>query len=124
MANEKLFSAQEAALAVLAKAEELLKASDLGKAEGAPAEKDQSAPAGVKETLAPNKNPDEIKENSNPAPGALPQNTDTYGAEMKGHIKLAKFIGHMEGKRKAKAAPAAPAAAPIPGQESDGKQGG
>jgi hypothetical protein len=98
MEHEKKYSAKEAALAVLKKAEEVLKKSELLKAEikSGPANSVESQPA-------PNKNPAEIAENGNPAPGALPQNTDTYGAEMKGHIKLAKFIGRMEAKRGKKA---------------------
>lgn len=113
MPNEKLFSAKEAAQAVLAKAQEMLKSSSLSKAdEGAPAEKDQSGPDGVK--ADPNPAAPNNKINGNPAPGALPQNEVKYAAEAKkGHLALAKFMGRMEHKR-SQSKPAAPvAAAPM-----------
>lgn len=148
MANEKLYTAKEAAKAVLAKTQELLakgewnkihnklegegyskkeadkidgaikakveKAEDGNKAapstdKGAPAEKDQSGPDGVQKTPDPRTNPKEIQENSNPAPGAFPQNHEKFSAELKGHLKLAKFVGRMEAKRGAKK-PAKPGA--------------
>lgn len=91
---------------------------DLGKAEdgmkaapstdkNAPGEKAQDTPAGVK--ASPNPARPQAHENGNPAPGAFPQNEQKYGAELKGHLKLAKFVGRMEEKRKAKAVPAQPA---------------
>jgi hypothetical protein len=129
MEHEKKYTAKEAAVAVLKKAEEILKSSSLMKAATGPTlgsvigfpGSPPTAPIAksdnkVQAQPAPNKNPAEIAENSNPAPGASPQNTEKYGAEMKGHLKLAKFIGRMEAKRGAKTAPAAipaPAAASV-----------
>lgn len=154
MSNEKLFSAKEAAQAVLAKASELAKGEwkkihDKLEREGyskesadkidgaikakveksedgmkaapstdknAPGEKAQDTPEGVK--ASPNPAAPNDKVNGNPAPGAFPQNEEKYAAEgLKGHLKLAKFVGRMEEKRKAKtvvsAAAPAPAAAPL-----------
>lgn len=67
------------------------------KAEGV----NQTPPDGVRPNGTP---PDNF--NGNPAPGAEPKN---QGENYKGHIKLAKFVGRMDEKRKAKPA-AAPAA--------------
>lgn len=104
MPNEKLFTAKDAALAVLAKAQEMLAKNDLmqkkpSSDQNAPAEQDQSGPAGVKPVTNPAAPNDNV--NGNPAPGALPQNEVKYGAEggKKGHLKLAKFMGRMEHKR-------------------------
>lgn len=119
MPNEKLFTAKEAAQAVLAKAQEMLAKADMmqkqpSNAQTAPAEKDQTGPAGVQ--ADPNPAAPNDKVNGNPAPGAFPQNQVKYAAEggTKGHIKLAKFVGRMDEKRKAKPAAAAPAAPKIP----------
>lgn len=120
MEHEKKYTAKEAALAVLKKTQELLTKSELLKAEQLPAKKpevdaDQNAenqhaqgkaPSGeihpkehvegasddVRSQQAPEANPDEQKEGNNPEWGSDPA---THG-----HIKLAKFIGHMEAKRK------------------------
>lgn len=199
MADEKKFSAKDAAIAVLKKAEEMLKSSTLSKsgfrdedvkgvhgthrwqskgaikdvnqpgmsragaqarigAEGYPAAakeakdhhkkvlsemkampKPKLGKSEVEKQVAPEDNAKEIKEGNNAAPGAFPQNEKKYGAEklkkgmdgatgaaisagfnaataapapaapihkeegaeapMKGHIKLAKFMGRMEHKR-------------------------
>lgn len=105
MPNEKLFTAKEAAQAVLAKTHELLAKAALA---GAPA--DQTPADGVQKD--PNPAAPNDKMNGNPAPGAFPQNQEKFAAEgLKGHLKLAKFVGRMDEKRKAKQV--APAAAPI-----------
>lgn len=130
MEHEKKYTAKQAALAVLKKTEELLKAHKhvgWGKLHGkleregysdksadkiagsikAKVEKSEEhemkEKQGVQPQLAPEKNPAENRENGNPAPGALPQNEEKYGAELKGHIKLAKFMGRMEHKKGKKA---------------------
>lgn len=115
MSDEKKYTAKEAAIAVLKKAEELLKKSDLAKASVAPAsvqkseeipqkasqEADVTPPDKIREQPAPENNPAEQKEGNNPEWGTAPG--------IKGHIKLAKFCGHMQSKRKAsKPAPGAP----------------
>lgn len=141
MSEEKKYSAREAAIAVLQKAEEVIKKSQaLKKAaeskhdrcvehvkENSPEVKNPHAacvaqgvkpaawgkseqPAGeikpkehvegepvnpgdrVKEQVAPESNPKEQAEGNNPEWGTDPG--------KKGHFKLAKFIGHMEAKRK------------------------
>lgn len=113
MPHEKLYTAKEAAQAVLAKTQELLAKSDAMKAAPAHAEKrpeqDATPPDAVQ--ASPNPAAPNDKVNGNPAPGAMPQNQMKYAAEggTKGHIKLAKFVGRMEEKRKSKAAPVAPA---------------
>lgn len=153
MPNEKLFTAKQAAQAVLAKAADLAKGewnkihaklegegyskkeadkidgaikAKVEKSEGgmkaapatdknAPGETNQSGPDGVKNS--PNPARTQPNENGNPAPGALPQNQEKFGAEgLKGHLKLAKFVGRMEEKRKNTTATVAevPAAAPAP----------
>lgn len=102
MDQEKKYSAKEAAVAVLKKTEELLsKNKELNRSIQ---EQDRTGKQDVQTQPAPNKNPKEIEENGNPAPGAFPQNEEKYGAEMKGHIKLAKFLGRMEAKKSSKAA--------------------
>lgn len=120
MADEKKYSAKEAAQAVLAKAHELMAKNAMMQKQnsGAPAraEKDQTPPDGVQ--ADPNPAAPNDKVNGNPAPGALPQNNVPYAAEgPKGHLKLAKFVGRMEEKRKPKAvavaAPMAPAGKPA-----------
>lgn len=77
---------------------------DLGKAEGAPSEKDQTGAQGVQKQPDPRTNPKQMQENGNPAPGALPQNEEKFSAELKGHLKLAKFMGRMDEKRSTKKA--------------------
>lgn len=122
MAKEKLFTAKEAAQAVLAKTQELLAKAALVKA---PAEKDQTGAQGVQPQAAPQNNPAEIKENGNPAPGALPQNQEKFGAEkkdLKGHLKLAKFVGRMEAKRSAPKA-AVPGTPPMAKAETGHEKG-
>lgn len=153
MADEKKYSAKEAAIAVLKKAEEVFKASELAKAArgdkafksgygakdlgqsgvhgqaghgsigqsnagvrvrtGNSYGKDMASSKAVahgdakaihKEKLA------ELKAMPKPdlgkAEGEVPAQAAPAEAPLKGHLKLAKFIGHMESKRKAKAAPA------------------
>lgn len=80
----------------------------------APGETAQDTPAGVKASPDPGRA--QPNENGNPAPGALPQNEQKFGAELKGHLKLAKFVGRMEEKRKGAATQVigAPAAAAAP----------
>ena len=118
MSDEKKYSAKDAAIAVLKKAEEVLKkheaikksenpfSNEEGKApkgEIQPKEETQGEPVNpgerVEEKAAPQPTDENPKVNGNPEWGTTP------GA--KGHFKLAKFCGHMEAKRKAK--PADPA---------------
>lgn len=111
MPDNKLYTAKQAAQAVLAKASEMLAKAEMPKHLAAPAEKDQTGPQGVK--ADPNPAAPNDKVNGNPAPGALPQNHVKFAAEgLKGHLKLAKFVGRMEEKRKSKTvtAPAEPTA--------------
>ena len=123
MSDQKKFTAQDAAKAVLAKAQEVFKKSQLSKcgemakdesfnqkkvseagmqgqmkSEGV----DQTPPDGVQPDA-----PNAVPRNGDPAPGAEPKNqgSNYVGAVSKGHIKLAKFMGRMEEKRK-KVAPA------------------
>jgi hypothetical protein len=118
MADEKKYSARDAAVAVLAKAHEILKKSEMAKAEKVneidtpfeknipgeiqPKEQVQGEPAKpgarVEEQKAPEANPAENKEAAQG--GGNPE----WGAEP-GHYKLAKFCGHMTAKRKMKSEP-------------------
>lgn len=90
--SDKKFTPKEAALAVLKKAEELLRASSLAKSEP-PFE-------------APASNPDE-KEDAELGEEVESAVEDHQSAQagMKGHIKLAKFMGRMEHKKGQKAKP-------------------
>lgn len=95
MNSEKKYTAQEAAIAVLRKAEELLKKSYVvGK--NSEKEEIQGEPVNpgdrVKEQTPPDMNPKEQAEGNNKEWGTAPT---TYG-----HLKLAKFIGYMHAKRK------------------------
>lgn len=121
MDTDKKYSAQEAAIAVLKKAGEMLKGSKLAKVEvhihekdgaaahKAPAAAPLNSPAnvpapapkhevnatpadGIQHQQSPEANPHEEKEGNNPEWGNEP-----------GHYKLAKFCGHMGAKRKMKA---------------------
>lgn len=99
MANEKKYSAQEAGRAVLAKVEEMLKAhkvSTLAKSAVNPPEGVQGTPDPVAHP------PAEQRAGGNPEPGVNPP--PTVKAGLKGPLKLAKFIGRMEEKRKNKVA--------------------
>lgn len=115
MAHEKQYTAKQAAFAVLEKVGELLKKSEsLEKAEQPgkiqPKEKEQAPPDGVRAQVAPEFNPKEQQEGNNAGPGVNPHNEHEEYGDLRGHIKLAKFIGHMGHKRLSKAAPADPAA--------------
>jgi hypothetical protein len=124
MADKKI-SPREAAIQVLKKAEELYKASTLSKAEK-PIQKmgmSEAPPAAPMQKMGMSEqNPDEKadaqlgekveqdvqqheEQNEDPASHASAE------APMKGHIKLAKFMGAMEAKRGQRpgAKPAAPA---------------
>lgn len=116
MSEEKKYSAKEAAIAVLKKAEEVLKKSEALKKAAAFSNSDGPAPKGeihpkeetqgepanpgerVEEQTAPDMNPKEQAEGNNKEWGTAPE---TYGT-----LKLAKFIGHIHSKRK-RAAPGA-----------------
>jgi len=97
MSDDKKYSAKEAAIAVLAKAEQMLKASKLTKAEPKgeihPKEQIQGEPAKpaarIEDQKAPEANQKEQHEGNNPEWGNEP-----------GNYKLAKFCGHMSAKRK------------------------
>jgi hypothetical protein len=139
--SKKFYSAKEAALAVLAKTEEMLKSHTLMKAETEnkkapsnsqkprieekPTERDYGdfetkpghAPVkdhGTASQPAPGNNPHEAAEGNNADWGTSPQ--------VKGHIKLAHFIGRHSAKKGAKqpnsnigtamGGPAAPQSAP------------
>lgn len=105
MADEKKYSAQEAAFAVLKKTEEMLKNSALMKSGNAHAEgkpdahvpKDNSEfkpatpPDGTQTQASPEANPKEQAEGNNADWGTSPQ--------VKGHIKLAHFMGHAGAKK-------------------------
>lgn len=71
-----------------------------------PKEKEAAPSDEVRDQKAPEKNADEQKEGNNELAGTTPNQVGQDGKnipgfdEMKGHIKLAKFIGHMEAKRK------------------------
>ena len=96
MADEKKISAREAAIAVLKKAEELFKASPISKGEMPPAEHKKP-----EHNVTPTDNVQIDKEvspehNVNPEWGSDPA--------VKGHIKLAKFLGRMDHKRTSKKA--------------------
>lgn len=95
MAEEKKYSAQEAALAVLKKANQLLKESPLTKAENVPtpAPTPKGPENNIEKQPAPQNNPAEQKENGNPQPGAIPGN---------GVMKLMYFMGHIHSKKKHK----------------------
>lgn len=110
MSEEKKYSAKEAAIAVLKKAEEVLKKSQAMKKAAAFSNSEGPAPKGeiqpkretqgepvnpgarAKEQLEPDMNPKEQAEGNNKEWGTAPE---TYGT-----LKLAKFIGHMHSKRK------------------------
>lgn len=116
--SDKKFSPREAALMVLAKAQELYKSSTLVKAEmkkdmgQAPAPMapaapmPAAAPAPMDKSDESGKNPDEKADaelgekveqevHSHEEKNADP----AHEAPMKGHIKLAKFVGRMELKK-------------------------
>lgn len=121
MSEDKKYSAKEAAIAVLQKAEELLKKSEalkksagMKKAEPAGEIHPKEPQAGesekpgnrIESQAAPEKNPKEQAEGNNELAGTTPNQVGQDGKnmpgldEMRGHIKLAKFIGHMHAKRK------------------------
>jgi hypothetical protein len=133
MAHEKQYTAKQAALAVLEKVSEVLKKSESFKkaempwkkpekdadqhAEGKapkgeihPKEKEQAPSDDVRTQESPEKNPAEQKEGNNELAGTTPTQVGQDGKnipgfdEIRGHLKLAKFIGHMEAKRKIKQA--------------------
>ena len=109
MSEEKKYSAKEAAVAVLKKAEEMLKKHEAMKKSAAVGNSDGPAPKGEIHPKEPqvgeSENPGQriednakqpvqpdAKVNSNPEWGTAPE---TYGT-----LKLAKFIGHIHSKRK------------------------
>ena len=100
MATNK-YSAKQAAIAVLKKAEELYNASTLAKGEmkkemGAPMPPAAPSPAGAAQPMQ--------KMGMSEAPeGAPMEKMGMSEAPMKGHIKLAKFVGRMEHKKGEKA---------------------
>lgn len=92
------------------------KLSEEGKKEKQPEESDKafevegkesksSDDARLKEQESPEKNPKEQAEGNNEKAGTTPTQVGEDGKnkpgydEMKGHLKLAKFIGYMDGKR-------------------------
>lgn len=124
MSDEKKYSAKDAAIAVLKKAEEVLKKYEaFKKSENPFSEKEGKAPEGEiapkEETQGESVNPGERVEakadpqptDQNPKVNGNPEWGTTPGA--KGHFKLAKFCGHMEAKKKAKPAVAPAPAAPV-----------
>lgn len=76
------------------------------KGEIKPAQKEAAPKDGVASTPAPGNNPKEQAEGNNELAGTTPTQVGPNGKnvpggdEIKGHLKLAKFIGHMEAKRK------------------------
>jgi len=132
MANQKLYTAKQAAEAVLKKTLELLHKSEIVKAEQMPwkkpeadasqpakgkapkgeiqpKEKEQGSSDDVRSQKAPDNNPDEQAEGNNELAGTTPTQVGQDGknisgfSEMRSDLKLAKFIGHMHSKRKMKA---------------------
>ena len=108
MSEEKKYSAKEAAIAVLKKAEEMLKKANLSnnlakseepKGEIHPKEpqagESEQPAARIKENTEPQPTEINPKQNGNPEWGTTP-------GTVKGHFKLAKFCGHMSAKRKSK----------------------
>jgi hypothetical protein len=71
-----------------------------------PAEKEAAPKDGVAAQPAPGNNPKEQAEGNNELAGTTPTQVGQDGknvpggAEIKGHLKLAKFCGYMEAKRK------------------------
>lgn len=120
MAHEKQYTPKQAAFAVLEKVGELLKKSELLKTEKLekaepkgeihPKEKEQAPPDHVQTQQAPENNPKEQAEGNNELAGTTPTQVGQDGKnkpgfdEMRSHLKLAKFIGHMEHKRLSKKA--------------------
>jgi hypothetical protein len=125
MSEEKKYSAKEAAIAVLKKAEEVLKKSEALKKASAFSDSNGPAPKGeihpkekvqgesanpgdrVEGQAAPDKNPKEEAEGNNELAGTTPtqvgqdgKNVPGHGEIVSGHFKLAKFIGRMHAKRK------------------------
>lgn len=74
-----------------------------------PKEHVEGASDDVRSQQAPEKNPHEQKEGNNELAGTTPTQVGQDGKNMPGgdeiggHLKLAKFIGHMEAKRKLRA---------------------
>lgn len=113
MSDEKKYSAKEAAIAVLKKAEEVLKKSEAMKAKLGKSEEPKGEIHPKEPQAGESEQPGErVQENAEPAPTEInpkvngnPEWGTTPGA-VKGHFKLAKFCGHMQAKRKAKTPPA------------------
>ena len=104
--SDRKFTPKEAALAVLKKAEELYKSSTLAKGEikkdmGMPAPAAPMAPA----SAPPMGKSDPLQKMgmSEGSEGAPMEKMGMSEAPMKGHIKLAKFMGRMEHKKGQKA---------------------
>lgn len=91
------------------------------KGEIKPSEKEQAPPDGTQPQISPDKNPKEQAEGNNELAGTTPTQVGQDGKnkpgydEMKGHLKLAKFLGMMEGKRLAKSK-VSPASTGMPAQ--------
>lgn len=104
MSTEKKYTAREAGLAVLKKAEEMLKAHALNKSEQIPhkasEEKNATPPDGVQASTAPEDNDKQQVAESGARDWSLKPGVG-------GTIKLAKFIGHMHAKRKGSGTPPA-----------------
>lgn len=117
MSEEKKYSAQQAAIAVLKKAEEVIKKSEVLKKaqafsnENKAKEETQGEPVNPGERVesqpAPEKNPKEQAEGNNELAGTTPtqvgqdgKNLPGHSEVISGHFKLAKFIGRMHAKRK------------------------
>lgn len=116
--SKKFYSAKEAAIAVLAKAEQMLKASSFAKFEAENPAKENEIGTKFKKGEAP---PGEIhpkehqegeamhpgaRTETQPAPGNNPKeqsegNNADWGTspQVKGHIKLAHFMGHAGAKK-------------------------
>lgn len=151
MADERKYSAREAAIAILDKAKEVLQKSEgmtkcgtfskvhakvkregyseesadkiAGHAKAMEKAENKAAPSkppAAKEQVAGEADAPGARIESQVAPGANPKeqaegNNEAWGTDpgVKGHVKLAKFLGRMEHKRTAKQALAAPAQAPA-----------
>lgn len=96
--SDKKYTHKEAAMAVLAKVAEIAKKHEtvLEKSNGQ--QINANSVAGAQGESSPPMNPMKMSEGQPPAPAAQPPQAQAPKG-IKGHIKLAKFIGRMEHKR-------------------------
>ena len=100
----KQYTAREAGIAVLKKFEEMLLAKNEQEKQSHPKEHEdklEEQDDSVTQDQSPEETTKKDAEGSNPEPGSEPQDAN-YDAHFKGHIKLAKFMGHIEAKKGSK----------------------